>query len=264
MLSFKTKRKKIKNYKLDKDYFYFKNFKLRNRDTALKINTDGVLLAVWADIAHADTILDVGTGGGVIPFILNQRYPNPRIDGIDIHKLSIEEARFNKSINGVKQLYFYHTSLQDFVEGKERSYDHVISNPPFFIVPKSKTSAYKENLLYKKELSGAKHTLTLDHETLIKGTSNLLKTNGKCSFILPYDLMDNYLRVSTELGLLLTTRCKISGKKGANFNRVMLEFIKKDRALNINISEDSIFIRNDDNSYSTMYKEMTKDFYLNF
>ncbi len=54
--------------------FRFKQFKIEQENSAMKVNTDGVLLGAWMSILPTDhTLLDVGTGSGVIALMAAQR-----------------------------------------------------------------------------------------------------------------------------------------------------------------------------------------------
>ena len=69
----------------------------------MSVGTDGVLLGAWAEAPQATTILDIGTGSGVIALMLAQRFPHAAITGIDINELAIEIARKNANSSPFKQ-----------------------------------------------------------------------------------------------------------------------------------------------------------------
>ena len=75
--------------------FRFKQFAVLNDKTAMKVGTDGVLLGAWCDVCEAKSVLDVGTGCGLIALMIAQRNADCNIDCIDIDEGAIEEARIN-------------------------------------------------------------------------------------------------------------------------------------------------------------------------
>ena len=240
----------------DKDYFYFKNFKLRNRDTALKINTDGVLLAVWANTSNAQKVLDVGTGGGVIAFIHAYKNPDSSITGIDICNESIREANYNKGINTeiATKLHFKVESLQEFTAYGGRQYDHIVSNPPFY-----DAAAHQTLTITPKQK--AKHTFDLTFQELLDCSYKLINKKGKLSVIIDYRNEEELRAVIRSKGFYLNRILRVSGKPSHSYNRLLLELGKIDSG---SIEEQSLSIRNDDGSYSDEYRLLTKDWYLNF
>lgn len=81
--------------------FRLKQFEIRQEDSALKVGTDGMLLGGY--IAHhfqehqPKTVLDVGTGTGIIALMLAQAFPTTHITGIELDSASAKEASYNAS-----------------------------------------------------------------------------------------------------------------------------------------------------------------------
>ncbi len=55
--------------------FTFKQFHVKHDRCAMKVGTDSILLGAWADIAQADSILDLGDGNGVDRTDVSATYP---------------------------------------------------------------------------------------------------------------------------------------------------------------------------------------------
>ena len=55
------------------NYFQFKQFRIVQEKAAMKVGTDGVLLGAWVNLKNEHSILDVGTGTGLIAIMLAQR-----------------------------------------------------------------------------------------------------------------------------------------------------------------------------------------------
>ena len=76
-----------------KDSFTFKQFEVRQDICGMKVGTDGVLLGAWA--VGGCRILDIGTGTGLIAMMMAQRFPEAKIDAIDIDHDACIQAREN-------------------------------------------------------------------------------------------------------------------------------------------------------------------------
>ena len=63
--------------------FRFKYFDVQNERSAMKVNTDGVLLGALMTVRPGDTrLLDIGTGTGTVALMAAQRHKPPRMDFI--------------------------------------------------------------------------------------------------------------------------------------------------------------------------------------
>ncbi len=148
--------------------FRFKQFSVDQSNCAMKINTDGVLLGALVEMNNPKSILDIGTGTGVIALMLAQKYNNAVIDAVEIDKDASETAQhnFNNSIFK-KQLRVYQTNIKLFFKADPpKKYDLIISNPPFYI----------NSLLSPAEKKSlAKHADLLFFETLLQNRLYCIK-----------------------------------------------------------------------------------------
>ena len=55
----------------------------------------GVLLGAWFEPHQAQTILDLGTGTGLLALMCAQRFPNAKLQAIDIDQHAIQAATHN-------------------------------------------------------------------------------------------------------------------------------------------------------------------------
>src|SRR5690606_15682607 len=101
---------------MEEDIFRFKQFNVNQAGCTMKINTDGVLLAVKANqdynVGH---ILDIGTGTGVMALMLAQRYPDAYVESIDIDEGAVSCARMNfENSPFADRLSAYQTGIEDY------------------------------------------------------------------------------------------------------------------------------------------------------
>lgn len=218
----------------------------------MKLSTDAVLLGVFAGVENARTILDIGTGSGILALMLAQRCA-AEVTGIDMDQGSVEDARQNfENSPWESRLHLVHDRIQDHARSTQQKYDAIVSNPPYF--ENSKRSPYISR-------NQSKHTSMLSFRELIAITASLLNKNGSCSFILPADAESNFRMLASHAGLYLHRKMMIYPRKSKPHNRLLLEF-KKENATPV--KQESLIIRMEENTFSPEYKNYTRDFYLDF
>lgn len=100
----------------------------------MKVGTDGVLLGAWAELEEAASILDIGTGTGLIALMAAQRNAQARIDALEIEPAACREAAYNIRISPwAERIRLYPQALQAFFPAI--GYDCILCNPPFSYTP---------------------------------------------------------------------------------------------------------------------------------
>lgn len=216
----------------------------------MKIGTDGVLLGSWVSLDHKPvSILDIGTGTGLIALMLAQRCKAEQIDAIELEPAAFEQAleNFENSSWG-DRLYCYHISLQEFASEIEATYDLIISNPPYFL----------PNPQAEKKRSLARHHGHLSYEELIVCSAKLLSKTGSCAFILPVQEEAQFLRYAEQSGLFPLRITQVRGHAASPIKRSLIElkFGEQDY-----ITEE-LSLENERNSYTPAFHDLVKDFYL--
>jgi SAM-dependent methyltransferase len=82
---------------------------------------------------QVDSVLDLGTGCGIQA--LHASRHARRVVATDISERALELAAFNAELNGITSIKFRLGSLFEPVAGER--FDHIISNPPFVITPRT-------------------------------------------------------------------------------------------------------------------------------
>jgi len=231
-------------------WFQFKQFKINQDKTAMKVGVDSVLLGATAIFNNPKIVLDIGAGTGLLSFMAEHR-TNAKIVAVEIElnafNQCIENIILNKKENKIE---VYNISIQDFAKNKTEYFDHIICNPPYF------ENSYLSEINVKNI---ARHTNELSYNELILSVYKLLTKNGIFSVILPFEKYENFVKLALDNKLFCFRELIIFPKENKKANRIILEFSKQKKGL---ISE-KIFVRNNfNNKYTTQYKELTEDFYL--
>ena len=231
--------------------FKFKKFSLDDSKSAMKLGTDAVILGSFVKSDNSKFILDIGTGSGIIALMLAQN-SQADIHAIDIDESSFLQAKdnFNNS-NWASRLTAFNISLQKYSLETNFKYDLIVCNPPFFI-NSLKSGDKRKNI--------SKHNDLLSFDDLICGTKKLLSPKGKFCIILPFNESRIFKNKASENLLFCNESVFIKPKTNKSVNRVIMNFsFHKTTAVQKNLT-----IRNNNNTYTQEYIELTKKFYLNF
>lgn len=232
--------------------FQFKQFSIDDSNCAMKIGTDGCLLGAWADVTDSKSILDIGTGSGVIALMLAQR-SIAEINAVEIDDDAFNQATINfKNSPWANRLSVSHSSIQEYIKGCEKKYDLIVCCPPYF-VNSLKTTDKKRRL--------ARHTDSLSFEELLSGTMRLLKTEGKFCTIIPADAVKIFCDIALIEGFFATKITEVFPKEEAPIIRTLLQLQRSRKKC---ISDSIAILDKEGKSYTSEYKKLTGGFYINF
>ena len=232
--------------------FQFKEFTIIQEKSAMKVGTDSILLGSWVQINDEQSILDIGSGTGILALLLAQRSEATLIDAVEIEENAHEEAVTNfENSPWSDRLFCYHSSIQEFAKEIDETYDLIIANPPFF-------EPYKRDPISAK--STARQTHALDFYTLLEASKLLLNRNGSCAFIIPFDKEASFIELAQNTGLFVQRITRVKDKENATYKRSLLQF--KLRQLTIDSQE--LILKNYDTRYTDVFIKLTADYYLEF
>ena len=135
---------------------------------------DAVLLASFAEAKKGDTVLDLCTGTGVVPILMEARTPAEKLFGVEIQPEAAERAARSVGLNGLEEKI-------RIIEGDIRkldefflpsSFDVITANPPYM-----NSGGGIENSNKPKAI--ARHEILCTLEDVIFAADRFLKTGGK-------------------------------------------------------------------------------------
>jgi tRNA1Val (adenine37-N6)-methyltransferase len=232
--------------------FNFKQFSIEQDRCAMKIGTDGVLLGAWAPIEQNPfSILDIGTGTGIIALMLAQRSAAQQIDALEIDENAYEQATDNfENSPWNDRLFCFHAGLDEFMEEPEDEYDLIVSNPPFY------AEDYKTND-EKRDL--ARFQDALPFEDLIEAADLLLSENGILAVIIPFKEEERFLAIAHDFELYPIKITHVKGSPTAEIKRSLLA-LSRNKIDNFPI--DVLTVELARHEYTPEYIALTQEFYL--
>ena len=232
--------------------FSFKQFSIQQDRCAMKIGTDGVLLGAWTPITNNPlSVLDIGTGTGIIALMLAQRSNAEQIDALEIDEDAYEQAVDNfENSPWSDRLFCFHAGLDEFVEEPEDEYDLIVSNPPFY------TEDYKTD---NEQRDLARFADAMPFEDLIEAADLLLSEKGVFSVIIPFKEEESFLALAAAYELYPFKITRVKGTPTTETKRSLLAFSRNETT---NVSIDELIIETARHIYTPEYIVLTKDFYL--
>ena len=234
-------------------FFAFKQFIIKQDKYAMKVSTDAVLLGAWVLPNGSKQILDIGTGTGVIALMLAQK-SKACIDAIDIDEQAVHQAENNfRESPFDNELRISKIAFQDFYKSATKKYDLIITNPPYF------EQSFKSS---DEQRSQARHADVLPFNTLLDGVKQLLSDKGRFCVILPTNEALKFRQMAEKRGLYLSKLLRVKSRTDKQIEK---RHIMQFEAKPTEFSESTISIEHEvRHSYTPEYKELTKDYYINF
>ena len=248
--------------------FRFKRFSVRNERSAMKVNTDGVLLGAVVPVCGADCrVLDIGTGTGVIALMLAQRLTADtgqasrmrplRILGIDIDPDAAAEAADNfASSEWAEALTSEKISLESLevrlAETASEAFDIIVSNPPYYDSSLTNPDGKKAVARHTNLPQGS-----LSYREVMEFAARHLSATGRLSVVLPSDQEFAALRYARMCGLHLSHLLRVRTVERKQPKRFIATFVTAPcecRTQMLTIMEKG--------KYTDDYIFLVKDFYL--
>lgn len=139
---------------------------------------DAVLLSGFAKIKPQENVIDLGTGTGIIPILLEAKSEGSHFTGLEIQPESADMAKRSVALNGLEDKISIVTgNLKDAAKiFGASSFDVVTSNPPYM--------TKNHGLINEADAKTiARHEVLCDLEDLISSSAKLLRPNGRCYFV---------------------------------------------------------------------------------
>lgn len=236
---------------LTTDSFFNGCIQIKQNRSGYRFSLDAVLLAWHADPGPNDTILDLGTGCGVIPMILAFRNPEVKIYGIEVQTELADIANLNITENGMQdQITILCRDMKTLKhEDTSGPVDLVISNPPF---RKSKSGRINPN----EQRAIARHEIKTTLYDVVETARRMLKNSGRFVIIYPAGRMTDILTQMRASGIEPKLIRMVHSGKNTEAKMILVEGKKGGRSgLKIN---SPLFIYRENGSYSDEVEKIFK------
>ena len=156
------------------DDLQINNLKIIQNKDGFCFGIDSILLSEFAkDIKDGSKVIDLGTGTGILGFLLLAKTKIKEVTGIEVQADVADMAKRSIELNKLENKFkIINCNVKEILNNLEReSFDVVISNPPY---KKDNTGGKNENS--KKLIS--RHEVLADINDFIKTAKIVLKDRG--------------------------------------------------------------------------------------
>ncbi|MBN2232827.1 MAG: methyltransferase [Deltaproteobacteria bacterium] len=195
------------------------NLEISQPRTGYRYGADPFLLAAEVNLRPGQTLLDIGTGVGIIPLLLARRFPAAGpFTGIEIQAAPAALARENVRQNGLQDRIRIVTGdirrpLDDHLP--PGTFALITANPPYYPQDRGRLNPCPEKAV-------ARHELTLDLPALCRAARRLLASGGILAIIFPAGRLPELLQRLRETDLEPKRLRCVHGASAAPADRVIV------------------------------------------
>ena len=226
------------------DEIGFGGLRLIQKPADFCYGVDAVLLADFAAgiSKKQNTIIDLGTGTGIIPVILSHKTSAEKICGVEIQQDSYERALRNVKINGLEdRLEMVCCNVRDIREFVRGGFDMVTANPPYMEMGSAITNDITAKTI-------ARHEIHANIEDFIAAAEFLLGDRGEFFMVHRPSRLADIMYYARKHRLEPKTMRLVCPRQGQAANIVLIHFIKN-AGRELKLMED-LYVYNQDGTYT--------------
>ncbi|MDO5015115.1 MAG: methyltransferase [Clostridia bacterium] len=222
--------------KISDNYFLY-------RSEAHTFGTDAFLLANFSSPKHIHKVIDLGTGCGIVPLLILDRFKPAEISAIEIQKQAYEQFRQTIQDNHIEdKINLIFGDLREVQKHFQREYFDILTmNPPYFKQGHGRVSKSVDKAF-------ARHDSECTTEDLAKAADYLLKNKGDAFFIQRIERLPEYIWTFKKYNFEAKLLQLIQGKKNTDPILFLIKF-KKGAKPNL-IAKTPLILRNSANEQS--------------
>lgn len=183
-------------YVLGETEFYGYKFFVDSAVLIPRPETEYLVEKIIKENPELSSVIDIGTGSGVIAISLKKELPNSIITATDISVKALEIAKIN-AVENKAEIKFILSNLYENVNNR---FDVIVSNPPYIPIEE-----YRELSSEVKDFEPESALLTTEegllyYKRLLKDAKKHLNPNGTIYFEIGHDQSDRIKKIAEKMG----------------------------------------------------------------
>ena len=226
------------------DDLEFKNLKVIQNKNGFCFGMDAVLLSNFAkNIKRNATVLDLGTGTGIIPILLCGKTELKKVIGVEIQEEVAKMAKKSILLNSLEGRFeILNCNIKELNKiYKKQTFDVIVTNPPY---KKQDSGIVNEN--EKKVIS--RHEITANLEDFIKIAKDLLKDKGELYMVHRPERLVDILELMRKYRIEPKVLKMVCPNKNKEPNLVLIKGVKNAKPF-LKI-EKNLYVYDTENKYT--------------
>lgn len=234
-------------------WFQFKQFRIEQDKCAMKVGTDGVTLGAWTPLDNIRSVVDLGSGTGLISLMIAQR-SKARIAGIESEMDAATQSASNfMNSPWPERLESVWADVHEMSQLWGGQFDLAVCNPPFFQGHVRPTNAPRNQArhLFSPHVAVKK--------TWFDAAFQLTNEQGKAAFIFPFENEKEWLHQAKAAGWYVERMCHLQGHSHKEVKRVLVHLQKSP----CETTSESLCIEGKERgTYTHAFGQLVDPFYL--
>lgn len=168
------------------DDLHRKGYQIIQNPEKFCFGIDAVLLSGFVQVKSGAKVLDLGTGTGIIPILVEAKTKASHITALELQEESVDMARRSVRLNGLEEKI-------SIVQGDIKEASHIFDGASFDVITTNPPYMTEHHGLVNPDMPKAiaRHELYCTLEDVVRESSRLLKMNGKFFMVhRPYRLVE--------------------------------------------------------------------------
>ena len=198
------------------DYIPKTDIKMIHVDKSYTFGIDSIILLDFAKMKKNKTLVDIGSGSGILSLGANSYYDLKKVYAIEIQEEKTKLFKENLKLNGIYNIEIINEDLNKVSLGTN-AVDYIITNPPYYKITDNIGNKSEEFLISRQEKY-------LNLENIFDFANKTLKDRGKLFMIHKPERMVEIFKQSGNLKPKRIKFVQSSYDKKPQF--ILVEFVK--------------------------------------
>lgn len=231
----------LENERLDD--LHRNNYKIIQNSKGFCFGQDAVLLSGFAKVRKGENVLDLCTGTGIIPILLEAKTMGEHFSAIELQEISADMARRSVKYNSLEnKIDIVHGDIRQIEKYfKIQSFDVVTCNPPYMVCGSGSVNDESPKAI-------ARHEITCNIDDVFNACNKMLRFGGRLYMVHRCERLVDIFSSARKYKIEPKVMRMVIPYTDREPNLVLLEFVKGGRpSLKI---EKNMVVYNEDSSYT--------------